>query len=288
MPRYRAYEMEIESELALPELQEGRAGVSADLQIHVSAEPAPPPDRYHLALDRAETLFQNEVLSMKVRGGSAIEVAASDPDSPAVRQYVTGPGLAIALMQRGLTLLHASAVVIDGRAVAFSADSGHGKSTLAAAMHARGHALLTDDVCALDGRDALPAFALLKVADASLPWLGIGGEPLDRESEGTMRLRFRATNARAVRAPLGAVFMLEAGDDVRVKPLRGSEAVMSFVRAMYWNDLATPALRGELFQQASQLAKSTQSYTMTRPLDWTRLRETCERIEGIVAGLRLP
>ena len=49
------------------------------------------------------------------------------------------------LAHEGNTILHASAVAIDGRAIAFAGETGMGKSTLAASLHARGHPVLSDD-----------------------------------------------------------------------------------------------------------------------------------------------
>ena len=51
---------------------------------------------------------------------------------------------------RGIESLHATAIVVDGEAVAFLGDSGDGKSTLAASFLSRGYSLLTDDVLVLE------------------------------------------------------------------------------------------------------------------------------------------
>ncbi len=62
--------------------------------------------------------------------------------------------MAVALYQRGLLLLHASAVALSNSngswgAVGFLGNSGEGKSTMAATLHARGHLLMTDDFLAV-------------------------------------------------------------------------------------------------------------------------------------------
>ena len=58
--------------------------------------------------------------------------------------------LPLAAALRGLEPLHASAVGLRGRAVAFTAASGTGKSSLAAHLVATGATFLTDDVLALE------------------------------------------------------------------------------------------------------------------------------------------
>lgn len=72
----------------------------------------------------------------------------ADPGCPdeMVGILTAGHLIATVLALRGETVLHASAVEIDGMAVAFVADSGGGKSTLAALACARGTRFVTDDV----------------------------------------------------------------------------------------------------------------------------------------------
>jgi hypothetical protein len=61
-----------------------------------------------------------------------------------------GTVMAFLLTLRGVTVLHASAVAVDGRALAFVGPSGRGKSTLAALLCLDGAGLITDDVLAID------------------------------------------------------------------------------------------------------------------------------------------
>jgi hypothetical protein len=76
------------------------------------------------------------------------------PD-PAVRLdwipiLVRGLVLAVLLELRGTSSLHASAVEVDGRVVAFAGESGSGKSTTAALSCAAGARLVSDDVLSLE------------------------------------------------------------------------------------------------------------------------------------------
>ncbi len=63
-----------------------------------------------------------------------------------VESLLLGVALSCWLEWRDVPVLHASAVVVGGRAAAFLADSGSGKSSIAAEMVRAGHPLLTDDV----------------------------------------------------------------------------------------------------------------------------------------------
>jgi hypothetical protein len=67
-------------------------------------------------------------------------------DIPAI---VQGPGVSLALLLRGVPLLHAGAIAVGDAAILLMGPSGSGKSTTAAALVARGFPLLSDDVAAL-------------------------------------------------------------------------------------------------------------------------------------------
>jgi hypothetical protein len=63
--------------------------------------------------------------------------------------HLMGQPLGLALRHQGLPCLHASAVAIDGVAIALMGPSGAGKSSTAAAFAKKGFAVLADDVTAL-------------------------------------------------------------------------------------------------------------------------------------------
>ncbi len=66
---------------------------------------------------------------------------------------ISGALLAVHLMLHHELVLHASAVRVGGRAVAFVGSSGMGKSTLAAALCERGYGLVSDDLLRVDHAD---------------------------------------------------------------------------------------------------------------------------------------
>jgi hypothetical protein len=60
--------------------------------------------------------------------------------------YLLAQVLSFALIRQAYEPLHSTTVVVEGKAVALLGDSGHGKSTLAAAFVHAGHQILTDDL----------------------------------------------------------------------------------------------------------------------------------------------
>ena len=86
-----------------------------------------------------------------VEGGESVRYAAQRDVAPAdVRLFLLGLVWGVLALQRGLLPLHASAVGRGRTVHAFTGPPGAGKSTLAAALAARGYPLFTDDMLILD------------------------------------------------------------------------------------------------------------------------------------------
>ncbi len=71
-----------------------------------------------------------------------------------IERWLVGIVLSFWLERKGIPVLHASSVVIEGKAVGFLATNFAGKSSLAATLMECGYPLLTDDVLALECSDS--------------------------------------------------------------------------------------------------------------------------------------
>ena len=84
-----------------------------------------------------------------------------------LERYLTNLVLPVHLLSKGVFCLHASAVSIEGQAVAFIASSTGGKSTLLGHFAQAGHEIITDDVLPLTldetGIVAHPGFPRIKM-----------------------------------------------------------------------------------------------------------------------------
>jgi hypothetical protein len=165
---YRGYSLIIGSELPLPELPEAEG----DPDIVIRLGTVPRVARKASVSD--ELAFHNLAGGFHITNGHEIVIdplPGADPD--AVRVVLIGRMMAYLLRQRGWLSLHASGVVIDDFGVLFLGVSGSGKSTVAAAFHARGHHVMTDDVAPVRVSDgqciALPVGSCLRLDENSRP-----------------------------------------------------------------------------------------------------------------------
>lgn len=156
--------------------------------------------------------------------GMAILSALPRRTSLGWQRLLFAQALPLAAVLHGLEVLHASAVVVDGRAIAFTAASGTGKSSLGAHLVAAGATFLTDDVLALEDRDGGP------IAHPGIARLSVGARELaSMDAAGRERLGRRAGSAdkvyveprtQSTAAPLRALFRLYRGatfDHVRIR-----------------------------------------------------------------------
>ncbi len=172
-----------------------------------------------------------------------------DPDQePLVEIHLLGTVLACWLERRGIPVLHAAAVVADGRGVGFLAGSGGGKSALAAAGMAAGWPLLTDDLLAVEERDGVllgrPGYPQMRMwPDLAEAVLGgcRGLEPVHPRVE-KRRVPVGPRGFGAFQpdpAPLGCLYLPErrqpgdAGPDVIITPVSRQEAVRELLRGSF-------------------------------------------------------
>lgn len=166
--RYRLHGLNVSSEIPLFQRRSALAETD-DLVIRWGAErtvPAEAPTGPLVAAAvfgerRLYTIVEtNDGYCVRFHGTSDFEVCGTlrdvtchpDPEGPAssVPILAVGTLLASVLVLRGHTVLHASAVQVGGRALAFVGRSGMGKSTLTALFTRRGAPLIADDILRVD------------------------------------------------------------------------------------------------------------------------------------------
>jgi|HubBroStandDraft_6_1064221.scaffolds.fasta_scaffold80294_3 hypothetical protein len=226
-----------------------------------------------------------------VTGGREIVV---DPDANAlpldVRAYLLGAIFVVLCQQRGLLPLHASAIAGKSGVVAFLANSGQGKSTLAAHLAQRGFRVLADDVCLID--TAQPAAMVIPTA----PWLKLWRnslENLGREAQGLDRV---FSDDDKYRLPLAPVFEPEPIlklvflEDNEVSPTTTEieevprvEAVPLLMNLTHHSYLLeATGQREENFLRCGRVLSQARAYRLIRPWGLMHLESTVDALENLL------
>ncbi len=184
------------------------------------------------------------------------------------RLYLWGTVFGAVAWLNGFFPLHASAVVTDGRVYAFTADSGGGKSTLAAALATRGFAHLCDDTLpvflAPGGPVAIPDRKPLKLWDDAFSLVPAIRTGAIAAMPGKSYARVSEQCREPV--PLNALIVLERGEQIRLEPVLGAGKLTVLVDAMY-RDFIPAALGGKTKHRHDliALANSIEVWRLTRP-----------------------
>jgi hypothetical protein len=124
-------------------------------------------------------------------GGRQLRAAPENGDMDAWQRMLVAQVLPFAAVLRGLEVLHAGAVEMNGGAVALLGPSGAGKTSLALALCHGGATFLADDVLALERRDGE------LVGHPGAPMAGIDHAEADRlRAEGKAEREELAVNSR--------------------------------------------------------------------------------------------
>lgn len=215
-----------------------------------------------------------------------------EPEIASATALLAGPVLGGLLRLRGTTSLHGCAIVVGDGAIVLLGDRGAGKSTLAAALAQRGHAVLADDVAALaehpDGFRVQPGYPLLRLAPATIAALREHGS-LPRDAGAVLPgvdKRYAALTAggdawrfSADPMPLRAIYVLsrEVGlVAARVSPLAGAARLGQLVRHLRAHPWPPPAsMRAGELERLARLAAAVPIRRLACPEGLDALPGTC-------------
>lgn len=288
---------QVRSDVAIPELPRWRGPAQpSGLRIRLGEVPdlpgAPGSGEmgFHIEPGGDCLLQVADVARFWVRGGAEVVIRpVREATAPEVRVFLLGSVLGFLCHQRGVLPLHASCVRIGGRAVAICAPSGTGKSTLAAALVARGHGMMADDVLVIrpETTDVHPTFPRLKLAPAAAERLGFDpGAALAVPSEAG-KLHLPLPGGSAAPVPLAAIAVLRpagAGDD-RVARLRGVDAMTALHMETFRREMARMSGRAPaLFALLAGVVRHVPVYSVPTTRDWSALDGLADSIETLAQG----
>lgn len=207
--------------------------------------------------------------------------------------YLLGPVLGFVLRLRGLTCLHASAIVVDNVAIALCGPGGAGKSTMAARFSRMGYPVLSDDIVTLDKSDASflvqPAPARLRLWPSAvehiygdrnaLPRLTPSWEKqyLDLRTRGRFQLD---------PLPLAAIYLLGNSEGGEIVESPRSHCMIQLLGNVYVNYLLPHRFRQRDFVRIAEVVNAVPVRQVNVRDDFTALEGTCQAILDDFRSLR--
>jgi hypothetical protein len=294
---YSVFGLRVRSELELPELYAGDWIGQPDVTVSMGDVPSTNGGEGLHADGDSLVLTIPGVASYRMEGGGSIVVqrAHGAPDRN-VRVFLLGSAFGALLHQRGLLPLHANAIEIEGKAVAFLGESGAGKSTLAAWFHDHGYRVLADDVCVVQfdehGRPlACPGLPRLRLWQEALDASGRRSADYSRSyaDEGVWNKYDVPVRAQSCpgQVRLAALLVLGRGEQAELVPLSGVAAAEAvFAHTYRGGYLGLLEDRQNHWSGAVRLVRSTPVYRLTRAWGLDQFNDQFELMVKLI-GKRL-
>jgi hypothetical protein len=197
-----------------------------------------------------------------------------------------GTAFGALLHQQGRLPLHASAVGMEGAAIALCGHSGVGKSTLAAALHRRGLPVLCDDVGVVvlnaDGEVLFyPGFPRIKLWRDALEHFELDADLLTPDWAAAEKYHLQLHDMfHRQPLPLRRICFLAkaaADDGAAVRPLDGARGIPLLIDNIY-----RPRLMRRLgglhayFRRCARIADTVALCRFTRPWSLARMEESLD------------
>ncbi|MFY7960938.1 MAG: HPr kinase/phosphorylase [Elsteraceae bacterium] len=299
MNDYHLFGWRLRSQLSLVELLPWRGDARApDIIVEIGTVPELDPESpcFSPVLQIQPTGVRFIIPSVAgywVEGGRRVVVSPTLPkEAPDIRVFLLGTVLAVLCFQRGLLPLHASAVDIGGQTLLLSGPSGAGKSTLAAAFSARGHRLLSDDLCALrieKGESLMihPAFPIVKLWRDSADHLQapIDGLPRSREELEKYHVPLAEDRFQPAPLPVAQIVFLRTerlAEARRSRLLGGFEALRRYDLVHRWRlGLALGAHR-LMFEGMARLVETASVAEVARSADLADLPSLVDEVLALM------
>ena len=273
--------LKVVSDLAFPELTpwDGPTDDSFDIEFRLGpVEPLwnPGEKGVHfraIGPDRIIFHIENTGRVLIENGKRVVFDAFPGIDGDRLRIEFIGTTQAILWYQRGYLPLHASALLVDGRAISIGARSHNGKSVLAAALTKRGLPLVADDMMVIDlsGQAplVLPGYQKLRLWKDACEQLELSGDAVAKALPGQDKFVLTTIGAPAsTPVPLTDIFVLSGlrQKALVAEPLAPVQAFQYLLAATHWLDAANAMGRQkQVFSGINSLVASVRVWRATAP-----------------------
>jgi hypothetical protein len=288
---YKVFGLKVRSAIPLPELFPSEVVADPDITIRAGSVPTSGESPGLHTHDGGQLLVIPGIARYRIAGGNEIIVDPA-PDVPErnVRLFLLGSAFGALLHQRGLLPLHANAIELEGKAVAFMGKSGSGKSTLAAWFYELGFRIIADDVCVVGFAEAghpyaAPGLPRLRLWAEVLELIGRGTAGFDRSyvSDAHEKFDMPVAESSAVMSKLrlAGLYLLDRADEFALEGLAGSAAAEAvFANTYRGSYLQSAGAKESHWRAAVRLVRSVPVFRASRPWNLKNLNIGAELLRA--------
>jgi hypothetical protein len=303
--RYRVYGITVASDrpLTLPahadgglarvECRSATASVFHAAMSGAAFDPSPDPWHRYASLPDGSTYVQWDTVGEFLVDADGRRIAcrrAARSSAESFQVYMLGQALSFALVKQRLEPLHATAIVVEDRAIAFLGAPGFGKSTLAAGFLEAGHRLLTDDLLVVRehrGRAlAYPGPPRIKLFPRTAGRLVSGRADRVTMNAATNKLilPIDADRRCAAPVPLAAIYSLSSPRDacrqngVSIDRLSGRDAFVELLKGTFNRRFVKPERLARQFEAMTSLTNLVAVSRLAYPRTLEQLQHVREKV----------
>jgi 6-pyruvoyl-tetrahydropterin synthase len=285
---YQVYGLTVNSEFELPELPLVDSQDSADVSIF-NGDFQQEIDQHSPTNECLYRVIYDSVGKFLIKNGNKI---ICDLDSAEIstqklfRRFVEHQLFAIVLLQRGVLLLHGSAVAVNGKGAIFLGPQGAGKSTTISAFHQQGYQVLADDIVAVqfsEGKPTVvPGVTQPRVNSDTVAALDFEETAVYPDDYGPKK-HYIESDAEVRQVPLETCYILREGENIEIMASRGMDTFFHITRHVHPLGFLTDTDMTPMdFEQCSMLADKSQIRILKRPKEYDQLLSI---VDAVVADM---
>ncbi len=294
---YKAYGLNIQSEIELPELVPYQGKPDINIKIGKFKEKLDNPVKKGIRFEVADKEFilrLDNIARFYAKDGEEIIIEpCKNCDMDDVRLFLLGSVFGAVLHQREHFVLHASTIETPMGAICISGPSGAGKSTLTKSFSNKGYKILCDDVTSItfDGEGnpfVSPGFDKIKLWEDSAKYLNQDIENAQKIRKGIQKYNIKLGESfSGTSMPLSAVFVLGTNsiEEIIFRKIESFHKIQALINNTYRiNFLSGTESRETHLKQCGKISKKVKMYGMIRPRNTFVVDRMMEIIESEMAS----
>lgn len=293
---YRAFGINIKSELMLRELKQIESNKDIDLSIVIGKIPEfigkeKKEHQHDIEFPIRHYFYKKKAGEFYIEQGKRMVIEIEeDYEEDLLHAMLLEWGIGIALQQRESIVFHSGGVVYNNKAIIVCGDSGAGKSTLITELMKNQMFFLADDTIAISFKDgqvaAEPAFPQQKLCKDAAINFGYDITKLkllneDRKKYAVCRQKEFAHESEVV----GGMFVIEKyhGRQVKIDAVKGREKLNLILRYLYTQTIYEHiGISPKLIKKCTEFAKYIPIYRIQRPVGQETIKEIAESIKEMI------